>query len=200
MQMIAEPERSLKRGRSMLEVAVGGLAAQPAVASARTVLGPKRFAAADTGGLVEQGVSTRLSSTEGGDSADSPGLPRRFVRTPNFAPDGPRRPAQTQVRTAVSRTVAPVRRHPLQGRRPRGQSRRRRGGRAGPGQGRHLLQRQGHPQALRPTRPSRARSPAPPRCNEDRVPSALSSGEPALPSRRLLSGPPLVRSFEGKAV
>jgi hypothetical protein len=67
MQMIAEPERSLKRGRSMLEVAVGGLAAQPAVASVRTVLGPKRFtAAADTGGLVEQGVSTRLSSTEGG--------------------------------------------------------------------------------------------------------------------------------------
>ena len=54
--MIADPERALKRGRSMLEVAVDGLAAQPAVASAQTVLEPKRVvvvvaaaAAADTG-------------------------------------------------------------------------------------------------------------------------------------------------------
>jgi hypothetical protein len=49
MQMIADPERTLKRGRSMLEVAIGGLAAQRAVASARTVLGRKRFAAAADG-------------------------------------------------------------------------------------------------------------------------------------------------------
>ena len=53
--MIADPERALKRGRSMLEVAVDGLAAQPAVASAQTVLEPKRVvvvaaaAADDTG-------------------------------------------------------------------------------------------------------------------------------------------------------
>jgi hypothetical protein len=94
--MIADPERALKRGRSMLEVAVDGLAAQPAVASAQTVLEPKRVvvvvvaaaAAADTG---------KHSTLE----EIPPGLPRRFVRTPNFTPDGPQRPAQTLVRTAV---------------------------------------------------------------------------------------------------
>jgi hypothetical protein len=37
--MIADPEPTLKRGPSTLEVAIGGLAAQPAVASARTMLG-----------------------------------------------------------------------------------------------------------------------------------------------------------------
>jgi hypothetical protein len=96
--MIADPDATLKRGRSMLEVAVGGLAAQPAVASAQTVLEPKRVvvvvvaaAAADTG---------KHSTLE----EIPPGLPRRFVRTPNFAPDGPARPGETLVRTAVSRS------------------------------------------------------------------------------------------------
>jgi hypothetical protein len=56
-------------------------------------------------GLSNKVYRRRLSSTEGGDRADSPCLPRRFVRTPNFAPDGSRRPAQTQLRTAVSRPL-----------------------------------------------------------------------------------------------
>src|SRR5215211_6736879 len=93
VQMIADPDATLKRGRSMLEVAVGGLAAQPAVASAQTVLEPKRVvvfvaAAADTG---------KHSTLE----EIPPGLPRRFVRTPYFAPDGPDPPAETPARTAV---------------------------------------------------------------------------------------------------
>jgi hypothetical protein len=43
--MIADPERILKPGRPILKVAIGGLAAQPAVASARTVPEPKCLAA-----------------------------------------------------------------------------------------------------------------------------------------------------------
>jgi hypothetical protein len=67
------------------------------VASAQTVLEPKRVvvvvaaaaAAADTG---------KHSTLE----EIPPGLPRRFVRTPNFTPDGPDPPAETPVSTAVS--------------------------------------------------------------------------------------------------
>jgi hypothetical protein len=40
--MIADPDPTLKRDRSTLEVAIGGLAAQPAAASAQTMLEPKR--------------------------------------------------------------------------------------------------------------------------------------------------------------
>ena len=46
-----------------------------------------------------------VANCRGGVSTPLPGLQRPCVRTPNFAPDGPQRPAQTRLRTAVSRTL-----------------------------------------------------------------------------------------------
>jgi hypothetical protein len=59
----------------------------------QTVLEPKR------GGVVVAAAATGKHSTL---EEIPPGLPRRFVRTPYFAPDGPDPPAERPVSTAVS--------------------------------------------------------------------------------------------------
>jgi hypothetical protein len=79
VQMIADPEPTLKRGRSMLKVAIGGLAAQPAGASARTMLGERFVAAADTGkhsSLKEILPSRHLRSIQIGSTMTSRMKPR----------------------------------------------------------------------------------------------------------------------------
>ena len=70
----------------------------------------------DTGGLVEQSVSTRLSSTEGGDSADSPGLPRRsserLTSPPTVRSDLPPEATEPGTVRAHPSTAAPAARAP----------------------------------------------------------------------------------------
>jgi hypothetical protein len=64
--MIADPDATLKRDRSTLEVAVGGLAAQPAVASAQTVEVPCGSGWAVPAGVV--GWSEPGNQARGGDT------------------------------------------------------------------------------------------------------------------------------------
>jgi hypothetical protein len=65
------------------------------VASAQTVLEPKRVVVVAAAAAADTGKHSTLEEIP-------PGLPRRFVRTPYFAPDGPDPPAETPVSTAVS--------------------------------------------------------------------------------------------------
>jgi hypothetical protein len=59
--------------------------------------------AAGSGRRRTPGTASEVANCKGGVSTPLPGLQRPCVRTPNFAPDGSRRPAQTPVCTAVGR-------------------------------------------------------------------------------------------------